>query len=167
MRILGVDPGLRATGFAAVENGAPGLHLLEYGVIRTDDDAPLPLRLRHIHDELLVLLTRLTPAQMAVEDLYAARRFPRTGILIGHVRGVVYLAAAEQAVEVSALPPAAVKQAISGFGGASKAQIQAAVKRLLGVREGLDGHAADAAGIALTALSRAGISLQRIREAAG
>lgn len=79
---------------------------------------------------------------------------------MGHVRGVVCLAAAELSIEVTALPPAAVKQAIAGFGGASKRQMQAAVQRLLRRPERLDTHVSDAVAIGLTALSRAGVPLQ-------
>jgi len=160
MLILGVDPGLRATGFALVEGGVQGVRLLEQGVIHTDEGAPLARRLHEIHAALTRLLIRVRPAQMAVEDLYAAQRFPRTAILMGHVRGVVCLAAAEEGVEVAPLPPAAVKHAISGFGGASKAQIQHSVQRLLRVGGTLNPHAADAMAMALTALSRAGIRLE-------
>jgi crossover junction endodeoxyribonuclease RuvC len=166
MLTLGIDPGLRATGFALISSGVRGVRLLEHGVIRTAEGAPLARRLQEIHDTLTRLLIRSRPAQMAVEDLYAAPRFPRTAILMGHVRGVVYLAAAEEGVDVIPLPPAAVKQAISGFGGASKGQIQRSVQRLLGVAGALDAHAADAAAIALTALSRAGIRWQVHRGAA-
>ena len=160
MLILGVDPGLRATGFALVEGGVQGVRLLEHGVIHTDGGAPLARRLHEIHAALTGLLIRMRPTQMAVEDLYAAQRFPRTAILMGHVRGVVCLAAAEEGVEVSPLPPAAVKQAISGFGGASKIQVQRSVQRLLRVGGTLNPHASDAMAMALTGLSRAGIPLQ-------
>jgi crossover junction endodeoxyribonuclease RuvC len=159
MLILGVDPGLRATGFAVIEGGARGVRLIEHGVIHTADTAPLARRLYEIHDGLTRVLIRIRPSQMAVEDLYAAQRFPRTGILMGHVRGVVCLAAAEEGVQVSPLPPAAVKQAVSGYGGASKGQVQRSVQRLLGVSGVVDPHAADAMAMALTALSRAGITL--------
>lgn len=160
MRILGIDPGLRATGYAVVE-GTPqgGVGLLAHGIIRTEDDAPLEARLRQIYGVLGLLIEQVQPAGVAVEDLYAAQRFPRTAILMGHVRGVVCLAAAQQAVEVEALPPAAVKQAITGFGGASKAQIQRSVQRLLRSRQHLDSHESDAAAMALTVLSRRGVPL--------
>ncbi|HEU4797572.1 MAG TPA: crossover junction endodeoxyribonuclease RuvC [bacterium] len=160
MRILGIDPGLRATGYAVVE-GTPqgGVGLLAHGVIRTEEDTPLETRLRQIHSVLGLLIEQIHPLGVAVEDLYSAQRFPRTAILMGHVRGVVCLAAAQQSVEVEALPPAAVKQAITGFGGASKAQIQHAVQRLLRRHERLDSHESDAAAMALTALSRRGVPL--------
>jgi len=159
MLILGVDPGLRATGFAVVEGGVRGVRLIEHGVIQTADGAPLACRLQEIHAALSRVLIRTRPAQMAVEDIYAAQRFPRTAILMGHVRGVVCLAAAEEGVEVSPLPPAAIKQAVSGFGGASKSQVQRSVRHLLRVPGAISPHAADAMAMALTALSRAGIAL--------
>lgn len=160
MRILGVDPGLRATGYAVLQGSPQGVRLKEHGVIRTDGNTPLPARLHEIHAVLDRLLEQSRPVEVAVEDLYAAQRFPRTAILMGHVRGVVILAAEEQGIPVTALPPAAVKQAIAGFGAAGKEQIQAAVQRLLRQTDVLDPHTADAAAVALTALSRRGIPLQ-------
>jgi crossover junction endodeoxyribonuclease RuvC len=159
MLILGVDPGLRSTGFAVIEGSTRGIRLIEHGVIETPDGAPLARRLREIHAGLTRVLIRTRPAQMAVEDLFAAQRFPRTAILMGHVRGVVCLVAAEEGVEVAPLPPAAVKQAVSGYGGATKGQVQRSVQRLLRVRGTLSPHAADAMAMALTGLSRAGIPL--------
>ncbi len=163
MLILGVDPGLRATGYALLQGSPGGVELIDHGVLNTIDDAPLPDRLRRIHAGLHALLERHHPGQVAVEDLYASPRYPRTAILMGHVRGVVCLAAAELEIEVTALPPAAVKQAIAGFGAASKGQMQAAVQRLFRRRESLDSHVSDAVAISLTALSRQGIPLRRAR----
>lgn len=168
MRILGVDPGLRATGYAVLQGSPSGVRLEDCGVVHTDDDAGLPVRLHTIHAALAALITLHRPEEIAVEDLYAAQRFPRIAILMGHVRGVVCLAAAQQAVPVEALPPAAVKSAIGGFGGASKAQIQSAVRRLLRMETSVDSHAADAAAMALVLLSRRGTPLVGMTgEAAG
>lgn len=160
MLILGVDPGLRATGYAFLLGLPGGVELIDHGLVRTEDDAPLASRLERIHSVLYTLLQQRHPSQVAVEDLYATQRYPRTAILMGHVRGVVCLAAAELAIEVTALPPAAVKQAIAGFGAASKGQMQAAVQRLLHRAEPLDAHVSDAVAICLTALSRAGVPLR-------
>ena len=165
MRILGVDPGLRATGYAVLQGSPQGVSLLESAAIRTDGDAALPLRLQAIYAALEDVITRHRPDALAVEDLYAAQRFPRTAILMGHVRGVVCLAAARHDLPVDALSPAAVKSAIGGFGAASKAQLQRAVRRLLGMRVTADSHASDAAAMALVLLSRRGIPLIAPREA--
>lgn len=164
MLILGVDPGLRATGYALMHGSPQGVHLIEFGTLRTDAAADLPARLRLIHTALRSLLDRSRPDLVVVEDLYAAQRYPRTAILMGHVRGVICLAAAELNIAVSALPPAAVKQAIAGFGGASKSQIQLAVLRLLRRPGPFDTHIADAVAMALTALSRSGVPLQAATE---
>jgi crossover junction endodeoxyribonuclease RuvC len=167
MRILGVDPSLRATGYAVLQGASRGVRAISAGVIRTDDTQPLPQRLRVIHDGLLALIDAHRPAGLAVEDLFAAPRFPRTAILMGHVRGVVCLAAAQYALPVEALPPAAVKAAIGGFGAASKAQMQQAVRRLLAMDGAVESHAADAAAMALVALSRRGIPLRALGEVVG
>ncbi len=160
MLVLGVDPGLRRTGYALLRGRADGVELVDSGLIRTDEGAPLSRRLQTIYRGLREVLQRHRPGQVAVEDLYTARSSPRTAILMGHVRGVVCLAAAEADVEVTALPPAAVKQAVAGFGGASKAQVQAAVGRLLRRAAPADSHVADAVAISLTALSRRGVPLR-------
>lgn len=164
MRILGVDPGLRATGYAVLQGSSRGVALSASAVIRTEEAAQIPERLLRIHAGLVEAIRRFRPERLAVEDLYAAARFPRTAILMGHVRGVVYLAAAEHGIPVDALPPAAVKSAIGGFGGASKAQLQQAVRRLLGPAAADDAHAADAAAMALVALSRRGVPLRPAAE---
>ncbi len=161
MLVLGIDPGLRATGFGFVEGSHGGVSLLQTGLIRTDEGVGLPARLHAIHQQLIRLLELHHPSLVAVEDIYAALRYPRTAIIMGHVRGIVCLAAAERRIEVLALPPASVKQAIAGFGAASKGQIQQSVGRLLGLARPLDRHVADAVAMALTALSREGQVLQR------
>ncbi len=160
MLILGIDPGLRATGYGLVEGSAQGVKLIDAGVIRTSDDTPLAHRLHEIHEHLCFILSRHAPEAVAVEDLYAAPRFPRTAILMGHVRGVVYEAAAAGGVDVVALPPAAVKRAVSGFGAASKEQVQRAVQQMCGLASPPDAHAADAVAMALVLLSRNGVPLQ-------
>lgn len=112
-------------------------------------------RLRVLHDEVASLLRELRPRVVVLEDLFAHRRFPRTAIVLGHVRGVICLAAASAGIDVVALAPSAVKQAVAGSGRASKAQVQAAVRVLLALRGGLDTHAADALALAYTGMARA------------
>lgn len=162
MLILGVDPGLRVTGYGLVEGSPQGVRLIDCGLIRTSDDSPFASRLHAIHREISLILAQHTLSAIAVEDLYAAPRFPRTAILMGHVRGVVYQAAAACEVTVLSLPPASVKRAIAGFGAASKGQMQLAIQRLFGLPSPPDAHSADAIGIALVALSREGVPQQRV-----
>jgi crossover junction endodeoxyribonuclease RuvC len=140
MLVLGIDPGLQETGYSYVEGATGAVTLLRTGVIRTPSRVELPTRLSLIYRQLQHLLDLCRPSVVALEDIYATARFPRTAIIMGHVRGVVCLAAAGAGIRVISLPPASVKQAIAGFGAASKRQIQDAVGRFLEVPRPLNPH---------------------------
>lgn len=161
MRVVGIDPGLGATGYGVVESGSRGVVVRDAGVIRTPDRESLPARLRTIHREVAAILEEADAAAVALEDLYAHRLFPRTAVVMGHVRGVICLAAAERDVEVQSFPPAAVKRALVGSGRGSKAQVQRMVQHLLALPSAPPEHTADALALALTALSRAGVAVGR------
>ncbi len=161
MLVLGIDPGLQETGYGYVEGATGVVTLLRTGVIRTPPGGEFPARLSLIYRQLHHLLDVHRPSVVAIEDIYATARYPRTAIIMGHVRGVVCLAAAEAGIGVIPLPPASVKQAVAGFGAASKRQVQDAVGRFLGVSRPLNPHEADAIAMALTVLSRAGQMLPR------
>src|SRR6185295_20150467 len=95
------------------------------------------------------------PGLVVVEDLYTEYKFPRTAILMGHARGVIYLAARQLGVTVLALSASEVKRAITGNGAAGKAQMQRGVQTLLGLKElPRPSHVADALGLALTGMAR-------------
>jgi len=135
MRVLGVDPGLGATGYAVVElnGGAPALR--EAGVVRSRAALDLGARLFVLHTELRAVITEFLPAALALEDLYSEYRFPRTALKMAHARGVICLAAAQSDVPVVDIVPAEVKNAITGNGRASKQQVQRAVQRLFNLNE--------------------------------
>lgn len=136
MRVVGIDPGLRITGYAAVDlpPGAAEPRLVEAGVLRLDERAPIPVRLRALHEELGGLLDELRPSRIAVEQVFAHVRHVGTAIVMGHGRGVVLLAAALRDVPVDELAPAEVKKAVTGRGQASKEQVQRAVMRQFSLR---------------------------------
>ena len=153
MRVMGIDPGLRTTGYALVELVGQAIEptLCEAGVIRIDAKQPLEHRLDQLHAELDALVEQLRPSRMAVEKLYAHYKHPRTAILMAHARGVILLCARQHDVPVQDLPSTEVKKAITGYGHASKQQIQLAVQsqcRLPEVPTPPD--VADAIAIALT-----------------
>lgn len=152
---MGIDPGLTDTGFGVLEAGPGGLRVVEAGVIRTAPADPLEARLNALHGAVQRLLAEQAPGLLVVEDLYAEYRFPRTAILMGHARGVIYLAARQQGVPVVALSPAEVKRAVTGHGGAPKIQVQRGVRTVLGL-EALPrpSHVADALGLAVTGMAR-------------
>lgn len=156
--MLGLDPGLRYTGYAAAVGCGQGVLVREVGVLRVPRGA-LGERLRDVYRDAVTLLEELRPDRVVLEDLFTHARHPRTAVHVAHVRGVLYLAAAQVGVPVESLPPAAVKRAVCGNGRAPKAQVQAAVLRLLGLSGDLDSHAADALALAATSLVRAGYPL--------
>jgi crossover junction endodeoxyribonuclease RuvC len=159
-RVLGVDPGLVDTGYGVLERGGQGLEVLATGVIGADPKLPLEARLGRIYEGILQVLEAFAPTVIALEDLYAEYRFPRTAILMAHARGVICLAARQRGIALMTLPPATVKRAIAASGAASKEQIQLSVQRILKLaRPPSPFHVADALALALTGLSRAGIPL--------
>ncbi len=136
MRVVGIDPGLRVTGYACVElrAGAAEPALVEAGVIRLDAKQPVVTRLRALHEELGALLDELKPSRVAVEEVFAHVAHVRTAIVMGHGRGVVLLAAALRDLEVDEFAPAEVKKSLTGRGQASKQQMQRAVMHQFSLR---------------------------------
>ena len=152
---MGVDPGLVATGFGVLEAEPGGVTVVDAGVISTTTGQPLEARLNALHRAVHRIIELQAPGLLVVEDLYTEYRFPRTAILMGHARGVIYLAARQLGVTVVALAPSEVKRAMTGNGAAGKAQVQRAVQTVLGLREApRPSHVADALGLAVTGMSR-------------
>lgn len=129
MRILGIDPGLRITGYGVVEwKLRPAL--VAGGVIRLHEKTSLAERLLELETELEGLLDEYRPDIFAVEQLYAHYAHPRTSILMGHARGVILLAAQRRGIRIEQFPANRVKQAVVGHGHASKGQMQRAIQAL-------------------------------------
>ena len=121
MIILGVDPGLQVCGYAAVEADSSGEKLIEAGVIRTDESAPLAKRLNQIADDTRSLLEKFGPDVVAVEELYSHYKHPKTAILMGHARGVLLQTAAMAEAEVKNFAATRIKKSLTGNGRASDA----------------------------------------------
>lgn len=131
MIVLGIDPGTAVTGYGVVRgDGSAPPALLECGVIRTHARAPLAQRLREIHDGVTDLIERHHPQTMAVEDVFYAKNV-RTTVVLGHARGVILLAGELRGIAIQEIPPASIKKAIVGTGGATKEQVQFMLTRLL------------------------------------
>jgi crossover junction endodeoxyribonuclease RuvC len=148
MHLLGIDPGTAATGYGVIAVSG-GMRAVDHGVIATPAGQPLELRLAHIHAEVAALLERHRPDAVALEDLYVGGN-PRTILAVGHARGAILSACGEAGIPAAAYPPAAVKRAVCGFGGAAKGQIQ----RMVGLTLGMPApprpdHAADALAVAI------------------
>lgn len=156
VKILGVDPGLSVTGYGVVEGPASAPRLLEAGAIRGRRYRELPDRLVAIHGAIREILEEFRPDAVAVEDLFAAHRFPRAGLLMAHARGAICLAAGQAGVPVWSFAPRAVKNAVVGYGQASKEQVQEMIRRVFALDEAPRPHdVADALALALTGLHRA------------
>jgi crossover junction endodeoxyribonuclease RuvC len=152
---MGIDPGLMATGFGVLEAGAGGVAVADAGVISTSPVQALEARLNALYGAVHRIIETQRPSLLIVEDLYTEYRFPRTAVLMGHARGVIYLAARQLGVTVMALAPSEVKRAVTGHGSAGKVQVQRAVQTLLGLeRPPHPSHVADALGLAVTGMAR-------------
>jgi len=148
--VLGVDPGVVATGYGVVESDGTSLRVLEAGVVKTRSSDPLPQRLSEIHRALKEVLEKFSPQVMAMEGLYSAYDHPKTAILMGHARGVVCLAAGQSGVPVVDYAPARVKKSVIGAGRASKGQVGRMVALRLSLpEEPKPSHVADALAVAL------------------
>jgi crossover junction endodeoxyribonuclease RuvC len=134
MRLLGVDPGLRSTGYGIVETASERLRVVEAGVIEPDAALPLEARLAQLHAAMTEIVADARPDAMIVEELWTAYRNPTTAVLMGHARGVLYLAAAQHGVGVHHLGHSLVKRALVGSGAASKEQVKSMVVQLLDLR---------------------------------
>lgn len=149
MIVLGVDPGSQRTGYGAVASDGRRHRLLEAGAIAPGPGLALPDRLRHIHEGIKALITRLNPDVLAVEDVFHATN-TRTALVLGHVRGVILLAGAQAGLPVHEYPPATVKQQVTGSGRAEKGQVAFMISRMLDLPVAAPaGDAADALAVAL------------------
>jgi crossover junction endodeoxyribonuclease RuvC len=130
-------------------------------VVRTTASAPLPVRLREIHEEVALLIARHRPDCMAVEDVFYARNV-RTTLVLGHARGVVLLAAEQAGVAIAEYPPAEIKKVVVGNGAATKGQVQFMVAQLLRLRTAPHpADASDGVAAALAHLMSAPLKLAR------
>jgi crossover junction endodeoxyribonuclease RuvC len=155
--VLGIDPGIVATGYGLIGPSPQGVAVLSTGVIATDSDLSLEARIENVYAGIDKVLDTLAPELVVLEDLYAEYKFPRTALLMAHARGVICLAARQRAMTVLALAPAEVKRAVAGHGSASKEQVQHGVQRILKLRDlPRPSHVADALALAFTGYSRAG-----------
>ena len=149
MRIIGIDPGSRVTGFGVIDSDGNRHTLVSQGVVRTNTAGAFPEKLRLIHDRILEVVDEWGPEQMVVENLFYATNV-KSALKLGHVRGVTLLAAVERGLPVHEYAPLEVKQAVVGYGRADKNQVQRMVAVLLELDEPPEPHdAADALAVAI------------------
>jgi len=155
IKVIGVDPGLSATGVGIVRGIDLKVDGFSFGSIHTSKNLPLPNRLDQIFSNLLTVLKDEKPDLMVVEDVFSAEKFPNAGITLGKVTGVILLAGCRMEVPVIEVPVRESKQVLTGNGNATKMQLEKTVRRLLNLTTPIRPyHASDALGLALLGLFR-------------
>ncbi|TKJ34488.1 crossover junction endodeoxyribonuclease RuvC [bacterium (candidate division B38) B3_B38] len=132
MRILGVDPGSRATGYGLIEKEGERLLFIACGVIQPPQNSPFPIILKELYQKLQQLIQLHQPEVIVLEDLFYSRNV-RIALNLGHIRGVLMVAAINSGLPVAEYTPLEVKKAVVGYGRADKYQVQQMVKHLLGL----------------------------------
>jgi len=149
MRILGIDPGYGITGFGLIEAERSQSRLIQCGVITTPAGMDFSARLEIIYEDMKKLLEVAKPDAVAIEELFFGQNVT-TGIGVAQSRGVILLAIRQAGLEVTAYKPSQIKQALVGYGNATKHQMQDMTKRLLHLQQNPNpDDAADAIAIAL------------------
>jgi len=165
IKCIGIDPGLAATGIGITTGAGFGIDRYSFGSIQTSKNDALPYRLDHIYRKILSVLKDEQPDLMIVEDVFSLEKFPKSGIILGKVTGVILLAGFRSGVPVIEIPVREAKQRITGNGNAGKVQFEKAVRSLLNHPDPIrPNHASDALGLAIIGqyryetLSRRGVA---------
>ena len=148
MRILGIDPGSRVTGYGVIEKQGDRLHCISHGEIKPRKDALLSAVLISIYGELSALIRETAPDAIAVENIFYGKNV-RSLIKQAQVRGLVIFAGADQGIPIFEYSPLEVKQAVVGYGRAEKRQVQIMVKAILKLDSLPPADAADALATAI------------------
>lgn len=150
MRILGIDPGLATMGYGVIEAERGKYRLVQYGTITTPAGQPMPNRLRAIFQGVNQLMEVFQPEEVAFEELFFSKNIT-TGMAVSAARGAALVAVAQRTEEIYEYTPMQIKQAVTGYGGADKHQVQHMVKMLLHMDEiARPDDAADALAVAIT-----------------
>ncbi len=148
LRILGIDPGSRATGYGIIDQSGNRMIFISCGVIRPDLKKTFSSRLLEIHSGISEVIETFSPDRVAIEDVFVSIN-PGSALKLGHARGVLMLAAMQHHLEIHEYSARKVKQAVVGYGQASKEQIQQVVRVLLNLSATPSQDAADGLAIAL------------------
>ena len=155
MIVLGLDPGLAATGYGVVAQSGREIRCLDFGCITTSTREETATRLKQIYDGITNVIERWSPELVVLEEVFMKGAAPSAALSIGQVRGVLLLAASKANCMVEGIAPRSVKLAISGSGAADKSQIERGLRRLFRMSEQIrPDHAADALGLAYVGAMR-------------
>ena len=150
MIIMGIDPGLATMGYGIIEANRGDSRLIQYGTINTPAGEPMPQRLRAIYMGVQQLMNIYHPDEVAFEELFFSKNIT-TGMAVSAARGVALVAVVQRTDNLYEYTPMQIKQAVTGYGGADKHQVQMMVKMLLNMKDiARPDDAADALAVALT-----------------
>jgi crossover junction endodeoxyribonuclease RuvC len=158
MKILGIDPGLESTGFACLElkegnlsfaDISKNISLCEHGVIHTNSNQPFEEKLKHIYSKLKKLLKEIKPNVVVVEEIYTHLGHPKTGLKMGHIKGVIELAVSESGIKLYNFSVSKVKKALIGRGDATKEQVARMLEDTFLLKGISNLHESDALALAL------------------
>jgi crossover junction endodeoxyribonuclease RuvC len=148
VRLLGIDPGSRITGYGILDMDGPRSRYVASGCIQTDSARPLPERLKTIFEGVAGVIREYQPAEAAAEQVFMHRN-PDSALKLGQARGAALCAVVMAGLPVSEYAPRAIKQAVVGSGAADKAQVQRMVALLLDLPQSPQADAADALAVAI------------------
>lgn len=155
VKVVGIDPGLAATGIAVIEGAALSVSRYSYGCIQTSARLDVPFRLNRIYNQLTSFLKDQAPDFVVVEDVFSLERFPKSGLVLGKVTGIILLAGCQLNLEVREIPVRTAKQILTGSGSAGKKQLAESVRHRLNHPAPIRPyHAADALALAMVGLFR-------------
>ena len=150
MVILGIDPGLATLGYGVIEVVKDKRRLIQFGTLTTPAGEPMPQRLRAIFQGMNQLMDIYQPDDVAFEELFFSKNIT-TGMAVSAARGVALVAVVQRTDNLYEYTPMQIKQAVTGYGGADKHQVQQMVKMLLNMKDiARPDDAADALAVALT-----------------
>ena len=150
MVILGIDPGLATLGYGVIETQGDRRHMIQFGTVTTPAGVAMPYRLRAIAQGVRQLMDVYQPDEVAFEELFFSKNIT-TGMAVSMARGVALATVLERTDNLYEYTPMQIKQAVTGYGGADKHQVQLMVKMLLGMKDiARPDDAADALAVALT-----------------
>jgi len=150
MIILGIDPGLATLGYGVIEVVNDKRRLIQFGTLTTPAGQPMPQRLRAIFQGMNQLMDIYQPDDVAFEELFFSKNIT-TGMAVSAARGVALVAVVQRTDNLYEYTPMQIKQAVTGYGGADKHQVQQMVKMLLNMKDiARPDDAADALAVALT-----------------
>ena len=155
IKVIGIDPGLADTGIGIVSGSGLNVHGYAYGTISTSKADPIACRLEQIYTKIRHVLADEKPDLMVIEDVFSLGKYPKSGIVLGKVCGVVLLAGTQSGVPLTEMPVRQAKQILTGNGNASKVQLERVVRNTLCAPAPIRPfHASDALGLALIGLFR-------------